>query len=141
MFEKISLIGRLGKDPEMRHTRGQEPIPVTNFSIAVNRKDSNGNEQTKWFDISAWRGLAGPCAEYLSKGSLVYVEGTVQARAYTDNSGEARASLQVNANIVKFLQTDNQNQNQNSGFGNNGFGNSGLGNGGFGEISDDDIPF
>lgn len=108
MFEKIAIIGRLGRDPEMRHTKGSDPIAVTNFSVAVNFRGSNGETQTKWFDVSAWRGLAQPCAEYLSKGSLVYVEGTANARAYIANDGSPQASLQINATIVKFLQTDNQ---------------------------------
>lgn len=123
MFERIAIIGRLGKDPELRHTKGNDPIPVTNFSVAVNWKDAQGNDQTKWFDVSAWRNLASPCAEYLSKGSLVYVEGTITARAYTSQNGTPQAALQINAHTVKFLQTDTQN---------NGFG---------GNYEDDNIPF
>lgn len=125
MFERISIIGRLGRDPELRQTRGQDPVPVTNFSVAVNYRDANGNEKTKWFEVSAWRGLAGPCAEYLAKGDLVYVEGTVTASVYTAQDGSIQPSLQINAKTIKFLQSNRDNSDDNFA----------------GEIDDEDIPF
>lgn len=128
MFERISIIGRLGRDPELRQTRGQDPVPVTNFSVAVNYRDANGNEKTKWFEVSAWRGLAGPCAEYLAKGDLVYVEGTVTASVYTAQDGSIQPSLQINAKTIKFLQSNRDNRDN---FDDNFAG----------EIDDEDIPF
>ena len=106
MYQKIMLIGNLGGDPEMRYT--QDGTPVTNFSVAVNRRwtDSNGQpqERTTWFRVSAWRRLAETCSQYLSKGRQVFIEGEIQEpRPYQGRDGEWRASLDVTAYTVKFL--------------------------------------
>ena len=110
MFEKTSIIGRLGKDPVLRYTKGAEPIPVANFSVAVNYKAA-GEQKTKWFEVVAWRGLGTACANYLKKGSLVYIEGTVAAKLFDTANGPS-VSLTLDATTVKFLDTQSQAQTQ-----------------------------
>ena len=81
-LNKVMIIGRLGKDPEMRYTTGGSP--VTTFSVAAGRqwKDGNGDtrEETEWFNVVAWGNLAEICKQYLAKGQQVYVEGRLQTR-------------------------------------------------------------
>jgi single-strand DNA-binding protein len=106
MYAKIVLVGNLGGDPEMRYT--PNGTPVTNFSLAVNRKFKNGDgelvERTTWFRVAAWGKLAETTNEYLSKGRLVLVEAEdIKASAYAGNDGEPRASLEVTARSIKFL--------------------------------------
>ena len=116
MFQKVIIVGNLGKDPEMRYTPGGQP--VTNFSVATNRrytKDGAKVDETVWFTVTAWGKLAETCAEYLSKGRKVLVEGRLTAdaetggpRVWEDNSGQARASYELNALTVQFLSGDNE---------------------------------
>ncbi len=106
MYQKIIIIGRLGRDPEMRYTA--QGTPVTSFSVATDRvwTDQNGQRQdrTTWFRVSAWRRLAETCNQYLTKGQLVMIEGEIQEpRPYQGRDGEWRASLDVTASNVKFL--------------------------------------
>lgn len=105
MYQQVVIVGNLGSDPEMRFT--PSGIPVTSFSVAVNRRwtDSNGEprEKTTWFRVTAWRKLAELCNQYLSKGRLVLVEGEVEASAWTDNEGNPRATLELTARNVRFL--------------------------------------
>jgi len=106
MYQKIIIIGRLGRDPEMRYTQGGHP--VTSFSVATDRRwtDSSGQQQerTVWFRVSAWRRLAETCNQYLSKGRLVMVEGEMaEPKPYQSRDGEWRASLDITAREVKFL--------------------------------------
>lgn len=101
-MNKIFIIGNLTADPELRMT--PQNIPVCSFTVAVNRrKGANGQQETDYFKVSAWRGLGETCAKYLSKGRKAAIVGTVSARAYMANSGEARASLEVTAEDVEFL--------------------------------------
>ena len=105
MYQNIVLVGHLGRDPEMRYT--PSGTPVTNFSVATTRKwtDAEGQQQEKttWFRVNAWGRLAETCNQYLTKGQLVLVEGEVDASAWTDRDGEARASLELRAWKVRFL--------------------------------------
>lgn len=112
MFQRVTLIGNLGNDPEMRYT--QNGTPVCGFSLATNEKwtDQQGQrqERTTWWRISAWGQLGEVCNQYLSKGRRVYVEGTVVAdpenggpRIWTDQNGQPRASFELRAQTVKFL--------------------------------------
>ena len=104
-MNKITIIGHLGRDPEMRYT--PQGTPVTDFSVATSRRftDSMGErrEETDWFRVSAWRQLAELCNQYLAKGSLVYVEGRLHTRTYEGNDGVMRFSNEVTANDVRFL--------------------------------------
>lgn len=106
MYQSTTVIGRLGRDPEMRYT--QDGTPVTSFSIATSRKWTNAEgqqqEKTTWFRVTAWRKLGETCNQYLTKGQLVLVEGDVDASAWSDKaSGEARATLELRARTVRFL--------------------------------------
>jgi len=106
MYQKVILIGRLGRDPEMRYTA--DGTPVTSFSVATDRKwtDASGQPQqrTTWFKVSAWRRLAETCNQYLTKGRLVFIEGELsEPKPYQGRDGTWRASLDVTAWNIKFL--------------------------------------
>jgi single-strand DNA-binding protein len=108
-YHTIIIVGNLGKDPVMRYT--QDGTPVTNFSIAVNRRwnGDNPGEETTWFRIAVWSRQAEVCNEYLKKGRQVLVEGRLQPdatgnpRIWTGDDGIARTSFEVRAQIVRFL--------------------------------------
>jgi single-strand DNA-binding protein len=105
MYQKTVIVGNLGRDPEMRYT--PSGVPVTSFSVATTRRWTNANgeqqEKTTWFRVTCWRKLAELTAQYLQKGRLVLVEGDVEATAFTDREGNAKASLELTATAVKFL--------------------------------------
>jgi len=111
MYNKVILIGNLGRDPEMRYT--PSGAAVTNFSIATSEKwtDQQGQQQerTVWWHVAAWGKLAEICNTYLKKGRQVFVEGRMNAdqngnpRTYTKPDGTTGASFEVNALTVKFL--------------------------------------
>jgi single-strand DNA-binding protein len=104
-MNKIMLIGNLGRDPEMNYT--PSGVAVTRFSLAVNRvtKSASGErqEETQWFNIVAFQKLAETCNTYLHKGSKVFIEGRLQTRKYTDNSGIERTAVEVIANEMEML--------------------------------------
>jgi len=110
-LNKVMLIGRLTRDPEMRYTPSGQP--VTSFSIATNRYSSGGEgekrEFTDYHNIVAWnigrRNLAEVVAQYTKKGSLVYVEGRLQTRSWEGQDGQKRRTTEVVANEVQFLDT------------------------------------
>ena len=106
-MNKVYLIGNLTRDPEMRAT--SSGVSVCNFSIAVNRRfrNQNGQQETDFFNIVAWRQLGENCAKYLAKGRKVCVVGPVTCRTYVGNDGQTRASLEVTANEVEFLSSRN----------------------------------
>jgi single-strand DNA-binding protein len=105
MYAKVICVGHLGKDPEMRYTASG--VPVTSFTLATNRNWTNANgeqqEKTTWFRVVCWRKLAELTAQYCQKGKLVLVEGDIEASAWTDKEGNARATLELTATSVKFL--------------------------------------
>ena len=105
-YQKIIIIGRLGRDPEMKYLTGGQQ--VTSFSVATDRTwtDSNGQKQerTVWFRVSAWGKLGEICNQYLAKGRECLVEGEVQEpRPYQANDGTWKCSLDITAREVKFL--------------------------------------
>ena len=110
-LNKVMLIGRLTRDPEMRYTASGQP--VTSFSIATNRygggADSERKEFTDYHNIVAWnigkRSLAEIVAQYTRKGSLVYVEGRLQTRSWEGQDGQKRRTTEVVANDVQFLES------------------------------------
>lgn len=106
MYQQITLIGNLGADPEMRVT--QNGTPVTSLRVATNRRwraqDGTTQEETVWFRVSVWAQQAEACNQYLSKGQRVLVVGEMrEPGAWTDQEGNARASLEVRARNVQFL--------------------------------------
>jgi single-strand DNA-binding protein len=102
---KIMLIGNLGTDPEMRFT--PSGTPVTSFNVATNRvyttSDGERKQETEWFRVTAWRKQAESCNQFLTKGKLVYVEGSLRTRTWEDRDGQRRTTLEVNADRVLFL--------------------------------------
>ncbi len=98
------MIGRLAQDPELRYTPA-EGVAVTTFSIAVERTFTNqkGEREVDFIRIVAWRKLAETCANYLSKGRMVAVEGRLQQRSYEDRDGIKRTIAEVVASGVTFL--------------------------------------
>lgn len=102
-MNKVYMIGNLTRDPELRAT--QSGVPVCNFSIAVNRrfKDADGNAQTDYFNIVAWRQLADLCSRYLAKGRKVAVVGSIQTRSYEAQDGGKRLAFDIVADEVEFL--------------------------------------
>ncbi len=105
MVNKVILIGRLGRDPEMRFTGGG--TPVCNFSLATDESytDKAGQRQkrTEWHNIVAWAKLAEQCSKLLSKGKLAYVEGRLQTREWDDRDGNKRRTTEVVINRMRIL--------------------------------------
>jgi single-strand DNA-binding protein len=104
-FNKIILVGNLGRDPELRYT--PQGIAVCNFSLATNEKkrDKAGEMQdvTTWFRVTLWRQQAENASKYLSKGSPVYVEGRLHVEEWTDRDGNNRYTLEVQGTEMHFL--------------------------------------
>ena len=105
MLNKVMIIGRLGRDPEVRYT--QSGAPVTTLNIATDEsytdRDGNRTERTEWHRVVVFQRAAETCAQYLSKGSLVYVEGKLQTRKRQDQNGQDRYSTEIKADRVQFL--------------------------------------
>ncbi len=103
MLNRVILIGRLVRDPELRYTSGG--AAVANFTLAVDRPFVNrdGARDADFIDIVVWRKLAETCANNLSKGRLVAVEGRLQIRSYDDSQGIRRKASEVVADNVRFL--------------------------------------
>jgi single-strand DNA-binding protein len=104
-INKVILVGRLGKDPEVRYT--QDGTAVASFSIATSEewKDKNTGEKrekTEWHRIVAWRRLGEICGEYLSKGKQVYIEGKLQTRSW-EKDGVTRYTTEIVATDMQFL--------------------------------------
>jgi single-strand DNA-binding protein len=141
MYQQITLIGNLGRDPEMRYT--PSGLPVTTFSVAVTKVTTNAegqrNEKTIWFRVTAWRKLAETASQYLTKGSKVLIVGEVEeANAYMDKEGKPRASVEVTAQTIKFLTP--RGEAAMAGGGSASAANGGSTGGGAHE-NDEDIPF
>jgi single-strand DNA-binding protein len=106
MINKVTLIGNLGKDPEVRHL--ENGAMVASFSLATNEtyKDKDGNFQTltEWHNIVVWRELAERAEKNLKKGTLVYVEGKISYRKYTDKDNNERYVTDIVANNFRILE-------------------------------------
>ena len=103
MLNRIILMGRLTRDPELRHT--QQGVPVASFSLAVDRdfKGRDGGERaTDFIDVVAWRGTAEFVSKYFAKGRMAVVEGRLQIRDWTDKDGNKRRSAEVIADNMYF---------------------------------------
>lgn len=105
MLNRVILIGRLTQDPELRHT--SSGIPVASFTLAVDRGFTNrqGEREADFIDIVVWRKLGETCANYLSKGRLVAVEGRLQISSYDDSQGIRRKATDIVASNVRFLDS------------------------------------
>ena len=105
-FNKIILVGNLGRDPELRYT--PDGTPVCTFSLATNerRRDKNtgeNNDVTTWFRVTLWRRQAEVASQYLTRGKPVYIEGRLRVEEYTDRDGKTRHSLEVTATDMQFI--------------------------------------
>ena len=104
-LNKVMIIGYLGRDPEMRYTPSGKP--VTSFSVAVSRSyvkpEGERTEVTDWFNVVAWGRLAEICSQYLTKGSMVYVEGRLETRSWEGDNGQKHYRTEVVANDVNIL--------------------------------------
>ncbi|NLI60293.1 MAG: single-stranded DNA-binding protein [Clostridiales bacterium] len=109
MLNKVVLIGRLTRDPELRYTTGG--VAVTRFSLAVERSFTNqqGEREADFIPIVVWRGLAENCAKYLNKGRLVAVAGRIQTGSYETPEGQRRYTTDVVADDVRFLEWGDRN--------------------------------
>ena len=140
MFNKVVLIGRLTRDPELRHTNNN--IAVCSFSLAVNRTfSSNQDKDVDFINCTAWRKQAENISRYVSKGSLVAVEGKLQTGEYMDEKINAkRYYTEVVCDSVTFLdsksQRDDNNPSQNQGYKQE----EKIDTGNFNDI-EDDLPF
>jgi single-strand DNA-binding protein len=104
-LNKVMVIGRVGRDPEMRYTPSGRP--VTTFSIATSRAwntaDGGRKTETEWFNVVAWSNLAEICKQYLVKDRLVYVEGRLQTRHWEDPEGNKHSAIEIVANEMIML--------------------------------------
>lgn len=150
-LNKVQIIGRLGKDPEIRYTQGGQAI--ASFSVATDSKWTNKagekQEKTEWHRVKAWGKLGELAGEYLAKGRQVYVEGRLETSEYTDKEGVKKYSTEIVANDIQFLDSKGGDGGGGSrgprsgGGGPSGGGESG-GGGGRGSSEpppEDDIPF
>ena len=136
-MNKLTIIGNLTRDPELRTTSGG--TNVCDFTVAVNRRKRNDNQggqpEADFFRVTAWRERGELCAKYLSKGSKVCVIGPVSVRAYTGNDGATRASLEVTADEVEFLSSHSGGSDRVDS------NNSVSTDGGFTAVETDELPF
>lgn len=150
-FNKIIIVGNLGRDPELRYT--PQGNAVCNFSMATNekRRDKSGDQQdvTTWFRVTLWGKQAETASKFLTKGSNVYIEGRLRLDEWTDRDGKIRNTLDVTATDMHFIGSRQDEASSPSGGGNNQdyeyTNEAGAGGGssfaGGGSPSDDDIPF
>lgn len=136
MYQKVTIVGNLGKDPEMRFTPSGQA--VTSFNLATNRSytgsDGQRVKETVWFRVSVWGKQAENCNNYLRKGSKVLIEGRLIAdpatggpRTYNRQDGTTGASFEISASTVQFLDSRAESEQ--------------AGTEDMGTLSDDEIPF
>ena len=104
-LNKVMLIGRLGRDPEVRYTKDRTPVANLRIATTEQWKDQSGErqERTEWHTVVLWGRQAEVASEYLKKGRLVYVEGSLQTRKWQDQSGADKYSTEVRGNIFQML--------------------------------------
>ena len=141
MYQSLTIVGNVGRDPEMRYTPSGQA--VTSFSVATNRQyTANSGETVKetiWFRVTTWGKQAETCNKFVKKGSKVLVEGRLTAdnatggpRVWKAQDGTPRASFEVSANTVRFLSSRGDEE---------GGGGGDMGGGSFTGAPDEDIPF
>lgn len=109
MLNRVILIGRLTRDPELKYT--PNGVAVTGFVLAVDRnfKSAQGEKETDFINIVVWRQLAETCQAFLAKGKLAAVDGRLQIRSYEDQNGQKRTVAEVVAENVRFLSPKDNN--------------------------------
>ena len=127
MLNHIVLMGRLTRDPELRYTGSN--VPVASFSIAVDRdfgRGENGEKQTDFINVSAWRQTGEFVSKYFTKGSMIVVSGRLQIRNWNDKDGNKRRSAEVVADNVYFGESKRSAE-SNSSYGGNAYGGNNYG--------------
>src|SRR5262249_12555610 len=109
---KVILVGRLGRDPELKYTASG--VPFCRFSMATDdvwndKASGERQERTEWHNIVAWDRLAEICNQYLTKGRLVYIEGSLQTREWDDQEGNKRKTTEVRARAMVLLASASEN--------------------------------
>lgn len=147
-FNKIIVVGNLGRDPELRYT--PQGLAVCSFSLATNEKkrDKAGDMQdvTTWFRVTLWDKKAETASKYLTKGSPVYIEGRLRLEEWTDRDGKQRPSLEITGTEMQFISGARPDESGTDAGGGNNF--SSAGDSGASRTfentdspADDDIPF
>jgi single-strand DNA-binding protein len=130
-YNQISIMGNVGKDPEMRFTSNGKA--VTTFTVAVNKtitgQDGQPVKLTDWFNVKTWASLAELCNQYLSKGKKVFVVGSLHINNYESKDGQKRMYIEINADRVIFLSPMGETEGPTAHLPANG------------DIPPDDIPF
>lgn len=116
MVNKVTLIGNLGKDPEVRHFDNGGSVARLTLATNESYKDKEGvwQNQTEWHNVIAWRALADRAEKDLKKGSLVYVEGKIRTRSYKDNAGVDKYVTEVEALTLRSLDKREKSDNYNT---------------------------
>ncbi len=150
-FNKIIIVGNLGRDPELRYT--PQNIAVCNLSVATSekRRDKNGDFQdiTTWFRVTLWRNQAEAASKYLTKGRPVYIEGRLNVDEWTDKDNQKRYTLEVTATEMQFIDSRGNDEGFSGSSGsesdysdsNSGSANDNFENNRTNAPGDDDIPF
>jgi len=143
-LNKAMIIGRLGRDPEIRYTPGG--VAVANFSVATSEewKDKESNEKkerTEWHRIVAFGKLGEICGEYLSKGKQIYIEGRIQTRSWEDKEGNKKYTTEIVASDVQFLDKKDSGSGDYPKKGQEDKLERGAGGPAYHDSKDDDIPF
>jgi single-strand DNA-binding protein len=109
-FNKITIVGYLGRDPELKYTPQGTALCKLSVATTERRKNSVGEyeDHTTWFRVTVWGRQAELANEYLSKGRQVYLEGRLRLEEYTDREGNPRTSMEVNATDIQFLGSRNE---------------------------------
>jgi single-strand DNA-binding protein len=143
---KVILIGRLGKDPELKYTSGGTPF--CRFSLATDdswndKASGERQERTEWHNIVAWDRLAEICNQYLTKGKLVYIEGSLQTREWDDQEGNKRKTTEIRARDMVMLSSagDSAGGPRRAAAAEGVAGGASVGSSSTSTITDDDIPF
>ena len=143
-INKVILIGRLGRDPEVRST--PSGATVAKFSIATDEKftDRNGErqERTEWHNIVAWAKLAEICGQYLKKGKLVYIEGSLRTDSWDDKeTGQKKYRTEIVARDMKMLDRKGDDEGGGGSWSGGGGGRSSGPASSGPDVDDDDVPF
>jgi single-strand DNA-binding protein len=131
-MNNVTLVGRLTRDPELRYIASTKTAVAT-FTLAVDRDylNKDGEKETDFINIEVWNKAAENCANYITKGSLVAVKGSIRVESYQNQMGEKKYATKVRADRVNFLDSKKKNTSSQIS----------LDPGGFQAIDDDDIPF
>lgn len=111
-LNRVMIIGRLGRDPELRYTQSGSAVASLNVATDESYTDRDGNkvDRTEWHRVSVFQRQAETCANYLAKGSLVFVEGSLQTRKWQDQQGQDRYTTEIKADRVQFLDRKGDSQ-------------------------------